>query len=279
LNCFKIYKTEVENQLERKIKWVRYDRGGEYLFNYFGEYCVEHGIFHETTTPYPPQSNGVAEPQSNGVAEWKNQTLTELVNAMLDSSGLPKSWWGEAILTTCFTLNRVPSAKSEITPYERWKGRKPFLGFLGAWGCLAKVNVSACKKQKMVQKTVDCVFQGYMHNSVAYRFLVIKSEFLDVQVNTLTKSHDATFFEDIFPMKDRVATHSEASTSYTPKPTATSLPPVYTEQPIEDNNTDAPRRSKRQRVEKLFGDDFIVYLVDDTPKTLTEAYASLDTEH
>jgi hypothetical protein len=51
---------------------------------------------------------------------------------MLDSSGLPKSWWGEAILNVCFTLNQVPSAKGEITPYEGWKGRKPSLGFLRA---------------------------------------------------------------------------------------------------------------------------------------------------
>jgi hypothetical protein len=38
---------------------------------------------------------------------------------------------------------------------------------------------------------------------VAYKFLVIKSEFLYVQVNTLTEERDATFFEDIFSMKDR----------------------------------------------------------------------------
>jgi hypothetical protein len=74
LNCFKIYKAEVENYLDRKIKRVRSDRGGEYLSNDFGEYCVEHGIIHETTTPYSPQSNGVAE--------RKNRTLTDLVNAM-----------------------------------------------------------------------------------------------------------------------------------------------------------------------------------------------------
>jgi hypothetical protein len=30
---------------------------------------------------------------------------------------------------------------------------------------------------------------------------------------------------------------------------------------------------------KTFGDNFIVYLVDDTPKTIIEAYASLDVEH
>ena len=52
---------------------------------------------------------------------------------MLDSSGLPKSWWGEAILAACFVLNRVPSDKGDKTPYEGWKGRKPALGFLRAW--------------------------------------------------------------------------------------------------------------------------------------------------
>jgi transposase InsO family protein len=61
LNYFKIYKAEVENQLERKIKRIRSDIGGEYLSNDFGENCAEHGIIHETTTPYSPQSNGVAE--------------------------------------------------------------------------------------------------------------------------------------------------------------------------------------------------------------------------
>jgi hypothetical protein len=37
-NCFKIYKTKVENQLEKKIGRVRSDRGGEYLSNEFSEY-------------------------------------------------------------------------------------------------------------------------------------------------------------------------------------------------------------------------------------------------
>jgi transposase InsO family protein len=43
---------------------------------------VEHGIIHERTPPYSPQSNGVAE--------RKNHTLTDLVNAMLETSGLSK---------------------------------------------------------------------------------------------------------------------------------------------------------------------------------------------
>jgi hypothetical protein len=163
---------------------------------------------------------------------------------MLDSSGLPKSWWGEAILTACFILNRVPSTQVDITPYEGWNGRKPALRFLHAWGYLAKVNVCACKKRKLGPKTVDCDFLGYAHNVAAYIFLVIKFEFPYVHVNTLTAC-DATFFKNIFLVKNIVATRSEASTSYTSEPIAVSLPPVYTEQPIEDDINEAPRRSKR----------------------------------
>jgi transposase InsO family protein len=49
LHYFKIYKTEVENQLERKVKWLRSDRGGEYFSSEFSEFCVEHGIIYERT--------------------------------------------------------------------------------------------------------------------------------------------------------------------------------------------------------------------------------------
>jgi transposase InsO family protein len=57
LHYFKAYKAEVENQLERKIKWLRSDRGGEYFSSEFTDFCVECGIIHERTPPYSPQSN------------------------------------------------------------------------------------------------------------------------------------------------------------------------------------------------------------------------------
>jgi hypothetical protein len=47
--------------------------------------------------------------------------------------------------------------------------------------------------------------------------------------------------------------------------------------PEEDNNIVA-RKSKRRRVAKSFGEDYIIYLVDDTPTTIAEAYSSLDAD-
>jgi hypothetical protein len=70
---------------------------------------VEHDIIHERTPLYSLQSNGIVE--------RKNHTLTDLVDAMLETSGLSKEWWGEAILIECRVLNKVPIKNKEITPF------------------------------------------------------------------------------------------------------------------------------------------------------------------
>ena len=201
---------------------------------------------------------------------------------MLDTAGLSKAWWGEAILTASHVLNRIPNRNKETTPYEIWVGRKPSLSYLRTWGCLAKVNVPINKKRKLGPKTVDCVFLGYAHHSIAYRFLVVKSEVSDMHVYTIFESRDATFFENIFPMKD-MRSNAKFSSEIAPNVTIPIDPPVELfEQPfsdvLEEDDNEVPMRSKRQRFAKSFGNDFIVYLVDDTPTSITEAYASPDAD-
>jgi hypothetical protein len=94
----------------------------------FFDFCVEHGIIHESTPPYSPQSNEVAE--------RKNCTLTDLLNAMLETSGLSKEWWGEAILTACHVLNKVPTKKRNRTIRGMGKEEIKYLLFahLGLFG-------------------------------------------------------------------------------------------------------------------------------------------------
>ena len=83
------------------------------------------------------------------------------------------------------------------------------------------------------------------------------------------ESRDVTFFERIFSMKGKEVvaldgpdqTYSLASSVYDPTP-----------------NVELSR-SKRQRTEKSLGDDYIIYLVDEEPCTLSEAYASTDAEY
>ena len=183
-------------------------------------------------------------------------------------------------MTSCHVLNRVPNKDKEKTPYEEWSGRKPSLSYFRTWGCLAKVNVPIPKKRKLGPKTVDCVFLGYAQRSICYRFLVVKSEIPDMHVDTILESRDATFFENMFPMKDMHST-ARFSSELIPESSTSS---DYSEQPHvekvleKDDNESAPKRSKRQRTEKSFGDDFIVYLVDNTPTTIAEAFASPDAD-
>ena len=137
-DAFIKYKNEVENQLNKKIERLRTDRGGEYESNLFNSFCEDHRIIHETTPPYSPESNGIAE--------RKNRTLKEMMNAMLVSSGTPLNLWGEAILSACHIQNRIPYKKTGKTPYELWKGYAPNIAYLKVWGCLAKVLLPEPKK-------------------------------------------------------------------------------------------------------------------------------------
>nr|GEX08566.1 zinc finger, CCHC-type [Tanacetum cinerariifolium] len=82
-------------------------RGGEYYDPVFFQSV---GIIHETIAPYTPQQNGVAE--------RKNRALKEMVNSMLSYSGLSEGFWGEAMLTACYLLNRIPNKRKKTTPYE-----------------------------------------------------------------------------------------------------------------------------------------------------------------
>nr|KAJ0204847.1 hypothetical protein LSAT_V11C500242580 [Lactuca sativa] len=134
LDKVKIYKQQVELQKNKLIKFLRTDRGGEY---YDPVYFESTGIIHQTITPYTPQQNGVAE--------RKNRTFKEIFNSMLSYYGLSEGFWGEAMLTACYILNRTPNKRSKNTPYEIWCEKAPNLSYLKVWGCRAVVRLTKPK--------------------------------------------------------------------------------------------------------------------------------------
>jgi hypothetical protein len=156
------------------------------------------------------------------------------------------------------------------------------LSYLQTWGCLAKVNLPIPKKQKLGPKTVNCVLLGYAFHSIGYRFLIVKSEVPDMRVGTIMESNNATFFEDIFPMKGSSSSSNQEMPSLSSQELIKIHEPTisieHSDNPVEDNH-EAPTRRKRHRTTKSFGNDFIVYLVDDTPTSILEAYASQDADY
>ncbi|KAD7478579.1 hypothetical protein E3N88_01715 [Mikania micrantha] len=277
LDKFKVYKQEVELLHGDLIKTLRTDRGGEY---YDPIYFQSTGIIHQTTAPYTPQQNGVAE--------RKNRTLKEMVNSLLSYSGLNDGFWGEAMLTACYLLNRTPDKKNKITPYDLWKRKPPNLNYLKVWGCRAVVRLTDPKRKNLGERGIDCIFIGYAENSKAYRFYVLEPNDY-VSINTVIESRDAIFDEDRFTSMPRPkdAIQNSQNGNSNPAENVLSGSNGSTDVPAE------PRKSNRARKAKSFGPDFHLYLVEGTrnvveyqyqywfnveedPKTYNEAMTSRD---
>jgi hypothetical protein len=107
---------------------------------------------------------------------------------------------------------------------------------------------------------------------------IIPSPLLDMVEGTIMESRHATFFEDEFHKKNVPSTFNHDSISLeTPKPENIAAEESHENIPEEDNGI-VTRKSKSRGVAKSFGDDYIIYLVDDTPKTIEEAYSSPDAD-
>jgi len=58
-SAFKSFKARVEKEAHTSITYLRIDRGGEFTFEEFENYCNHHGISRQLTTAYTPQQNRV----------------------------------------------------------------------------------------------------------------------------------------------------------------------------------------------------------------------------
>ena len=114
---------------------------------------------------------------------------------------------------------------------------------------------------------------------MGYRFLIINSSVPEMAIDTIMESRDATFFEIEFPMKNTPGTSSHESILLP----ETHEPVIQTdvethEKNLEEDNNIVTQKCKRRRTAKSFGEDYIIYLVDDTPTTIAEAYSSLNAD-
>ncbi|KAJ9556958.1 hypothetical protein OSB04_011572 [Centaurea solstitialis] len=144
---FKLFQSEVENQLNKTIKVLRSDRGGEYLSEEFQYHLRNCGIVSQLTPPRTPQNNGVSErrnrtllddskhsstvhhrfstayhPQANGQAENTNRALEKTVdnNPKIWSQKLEDALWAYR------TAYKTPIGSN---PYRMFYGKACHLPF------------------------------------------------------------------------------------------------------------------------------------------------------
>ena len=108
-----------------------------------------------------------------------------------ESSDLPISFWGYALETVAFLLNRVPSKAVEKTPYEICNRKSPSLSFLKIWGCEAYVKRQI--SDKLSPKSDKCLLWDILKKSKDVSFIMLlRTKCLLLKMVSLWK-------ENIFP--------------------------------------------------------------------------------
>jgi transposase InsO family protein len=155
----------VETQSGRRVQRIRSDRGREFVNNSLEVLYKDRGIVRELTAGYSPESNGAAE--------RVQRTLLECTRAMLLDSGLPKSMWGEAIMTASYIRNRVPASG---TPWGLFFGQPPDVSNMRVFGCRVSITAPKVHRDKVVKMNKCGVFVGY--DSSNHRVLLDKPRVL-----------------------------------------------------------------------------------------------------
>ena len=201
-SIFQKFQSMILNQFNQKIQILKTDNGKEYFNSILGPYLLDHGIVHI--------SSCVDTPQQNGVAERKNRHLLEVSRSIMFSNNVPKQFWGEALLTATYLINRMPSRVLQfkaprnlllaIFPHiSAFSSDLPFKVF----GCTAFVHVYDHNRTKLDPKSHKCIFIGYSNTQKGYKCYSPISKRV---YNTM----DVTFFEhqSFFPKSGIQGEHS-----------------------------------------------------------------------
>jgi hypothetical protein len=122
------------------------------------------GLEDQFSSPYTPPHNGVVE--------RKNRTLCEMAQTKLDEHWTSRTFWAEAVNTTCYVSNRIYlRVHKKKTYYELMNGRIPKVSHFHVFGCKCFILKKLKKLDKFEARLVDGIFFGYASHSRSYHVL------------------------------------------------------------------------------------------------------------
>ena len=149
-----------------------------------GAHFTSKGITLQRTVPYAHQQNGKSERYI--------RTLEEGGQTLLADSGLPMSFWLDAVLTRQYLINWLPTSTlpSNTTPFEMiTAGGKPDLSHLCVWGCDCYVAVPDEIWGKAGPKRFRAIFVCYEEHRLGWRVRDLSGKY--------SFSNDVVFNENI----------------------------------------------------------------------------------
>ncbi|KAL2240118.1 UNVERIFIED_CONTAM: Retrovirus-related Pol polyprotein from transposon RE2 [Sesamum indicum] len=255
----------ISNQFKHSIKTLRSDNGSEFFNRDCQTLCSDLGIIHQSSCTYTPQQNGRVE--------RKHRHLLNVARALLFQASLPIRFWGDAILTATFLINRTPSKLLHWkTPFELLHGYLPTYNHLRVFGSLCFATNLNPHKSKFHPRALKCVFIGYSMHQKAYKLF-------DLDSRSVLFSRDVQFYEGVFPFSQNVPSSnpspplplvsldvdavSSPSSLVSPQPVVSQSPYSQRVSPLPsiDASTRAispvPRRSNRISRKPIWLEDFV----------------------
>jgi len=99
-----------------------------------------------------------------------NRTIVDMTRCLLIQSGLPETYWAEAVNIASYLRNRCPSrSHGGKTPYELWHGSKPNLKHIRVFGVKVFVLEKGPNRGKLDDKSVEGKLVGYSETAKAYK--------------------------------------------------------------------------------------------------------------
>ncbi|KAL2228641.1 UNVERIFIED_CONTAM: Retrovirus-related Pol polyprotein from transposon RE2 [Sesamum indicum] len=269
-SILKQFSSLVQNQFNHRIKILRSDNGSEFLTHECQLLCSTLGIVHQTSCTYTPQQNGRIE--------RKHRHLLDVARALLFQASLPIRFWGDAILTATYLINRTPSKILHwLTPYQCLHGQTPQYHHLRTFGCLCYATNLSPHRSKFHSRAFKCILIGYSMHQKAYKLFNLDN-------GQVLFSRDVRFYETHFPFAHdsspsispaplpAVPTHLDAS------PPVSASEDIPSQPPITSSRSPASpilRRSSRQISKPAWLNDFVSTLsMSNVLYPSTTAYSS-----